>query len=74
MRTACCWLVLGLALTSGGCMWGFLKPPPPPPAKPAAEPPPPPITADRVNSTNARQAADLLQKELDREAHDSAQP
>jgi hypothetical protein len=62
-------------MASGCVPLDFLQPAPPP-AKPASEPPPPPppVTADRVNQTNARQAADLLQNELDRAARDSAQP
>ena len=61
-----------LAVTSAGCLswnsFGTTTPVPPPPV---AAPPRPaaPVTVDQVNSGNASQMADTLQKELDRESH-----
>jgi hypothetical protein len=71
MKKSWCFLVLGVALASGCVDWPLLQDKPKPPPKPAAAKPArvqPVVTPESVDETNARDKAQSLSEELDRDS------
>lgn len=71
MRMTWAWMLLATMWAGAGCLNLPLFSPPPKPVEVAPASPPPrpttPVTADQVTETNAREKAQALKAELERE-------